>query len=66
MVVPILRNRHKGQLQIIALAIIGFIYIGSTDEPPTDRRRAELEDVVTRWSGPDAEAVFIGETEARP
>lgn len=28
LVVPILRNRSKGQLQTIALAIIGFLYIG--------------------------------------
>lgn len=28
LLVPILRNRAKGQLQAIALAIVGFIYIG--------------------------------------
>jgi phosphatidate cytidylyltransferase len=28
LVVPILRNRTQGQLQLIALAILGFIYIG--------------------------------------
>src|SRR5690348_10622520 len=28
LVVPILRNRAQGQLQLIALAILGFIYIG--------------------------------------
>jgi phosphatidate cytidylyltransferase len=28
MMVPILRDRAKGQLQLIALAILGFIYIG--------------------------------------
>ena len=32
--------------------IIGLIYIGTAVEPPTERSRASLEDVVTSWSGP--------------
>ena len=30
---------------------IGWIYIGSASEAPTERRRAALEDVVTYWPG---------------
>ena len=32
--------------------IIGFMYIGTAAEPPTERKRAELADVVSNWSGP--------------
>ncbi len=28
LLVPIARNRHKGQLQAVALAIVGFVYLG--------------------------------------
>lgn len=32
--------------------IIGFIYIGSATEPPSERKRAELDDVVSHWTAP--------------
>ncbi|MDA0239827.1 MAG: nitroreductase family protein, partial [Proteobacteria bacterium] len=34
--------------------IIGLMYIGSATEPPSERSRAEIADVVTEWSGPTA------------
>ena len=40
--------------------IIGFVYIGSALEPPTERRRAQLEDVATYWDGPGVERMFPG------
>lgn len=32
--------------------IAGFVYIGSPTEPPTERQRAELEDVYSEWTPP--------------
>ncbi|MEC9166050.1 MAG: nitroreductase family protein, partial [Pseudomonadota bacterium] len=32
--------------------IVGFIYIGSAAEPPQERARADLDTVVSHWSGP--------------
>ena len=34
--------------------IIGFIYIGTSTEPPKDRERASIETVVSEWTGPAA------------
>lgn len=34
--------------------IVGFIYIGSAAEPPQERTRADLDTVVSHWSGPAA------------
>jgi nitroreductase len=31
--------------------IAGFVYIGSPAEPPTERKRAALEDIVSEWTG---------------
>ena len=30
--------------------IVGFIYIGSAKEPPTERVRPEFGDIVSEWS----------------
>lgn len=32
--------------------IAGFVYIGSAKEPPEERKRAELADVVSEWTPP--------------
>jgi nitroreductase len=34
--------------------IIGFIFIGSRDAVPEDRRRPEMDEVVSVWTGPGA------------
>ena len=34
--------------------IIGLMYIGTATEPPSERKRAEIGDVVSEWSGPAA------------
>lgn len=44
--------------------IIGFVYIGSAVEAPTERRRAQLHDVASVWSAPGAEERFPEETPA--
>lgn len=31
--------------------IAGFVYIGSTSEPPTERNRPDLNEIVTEWDG---------------
>jgi nitroreductase len=31
--------------------IAGFVYVGSPIEPPTERKRAALEDIVREWNG---------------
>jgi nitroreductase len=31
--------------------IAGFVYVGSPVEPPTERKRAALEDIVRDWEG---------------
>ncbi|NQU69460.1 MAG: nitroreductase [Rhodospirillales bacterium] len=31
--------------------IAGFVYVGSPVEPPTERKRAALEDIVREWNG---------------
>ena len=31
--------------------IAGFVYVGSPVEPPTERKRAVLEDIVREWTG---------------
>lgn len=33
--------------------IAGFVYIGTAKEPPDERQRAGLEDVVSEWTPPD-------------
>ncbi len=44
--------------------IIGFVYIGSAVEPPTERRRAQLHDVASRWTAPGIETTFPEEEPA--
>ena len=32
--------------------IAGYLYLGSMQEPPTDRARPEYENIVSEWTGP--------------
>ena len=32
--------------------IAGFIYIGTAAQPPDERTRPEIDDIVTDWTGP--------------
>ncbi len=32
--------------------IVGFIYIGTAAQPPDERTRPEISDIVTEWTGP--------------
>lgn len=45
--------RHLGQPP--DAETVGWIYIGSCKEPPSERVRATLDDVVTYWEGPGNE-----------